>query len=178
MRVSTAGRYSLRVMLDVALHHEQGATSRQDISTRQAISAEYIAQLTRRLSKAGLIETSMGPGGGYWLARGAESIRLGEIFRAAEGPVAAVACVLLDKKTTCMRADSCAARIIWSRLSEKIEDYLDSVSLEELCSISRQLEKQEEGSCTAVDVLLNPVSRLTSTQENCIYLKQENEDLS
>jgi Rrf2 family cysteine metabolism transcriptional repressor len=178
MRVSTAGRYSLRVMLDVALHHQEGATSRQDIAARQAISAEYIAQLTRRLSRAGLIETSMGPGGGYSLARGAESIRLGEIFRAAEGPVAAVACVLLDEKTTCARADSCATRVIWSRLSQIIEDYLDSVSLEELCSISRQLKKQEGGNCTAVDVLLNPVSRLTSTQEDCMHLQQDNGDYS
>jgi Rrf2 family protein len=167
MRVSTAGRYSLRVMLDIALHHQEGATSRQDIAARQAISAEYIAQLTRHLSRADLLETSMGPGGGYSLTRPAQEIRLGEIFRAAEGPVAAVACVLLDEKSTCSRAETCAARVIWSRLSRLIEDYLDSVTLEELCGISRQLEKGEDNSCNAVDAVLNPVTRLIPSQSNC-----------
>jgi Rrf2 family protein len=167
MRVSTAGRYSLRVMLDVALHYHDGAASRQDIAARQAISAEYIAQLTRRLSKAGLLETSMGPGGGYSLSHPAQEIHLGEIFRAAEGPVAAVACVLLDEETACSRAESCAARVIWSRLTRLIEDYLDSVTLADLCAISLQLEKDSAGACNAVDAVLNSVNGVTPVLDDC-----------
>ena len=94
MRISTRGRYALRAMIDLALHTEAGPVLRQDISTRQEISADYVAQLFRQLCAAGLLEGVKGPGGGYRLAREVETIRAGDVVRAVEGPVALVHCTL------------------------------------------------------------------------------------
>jgi Rrf2 family protein len=88
IRISTRGRYALRAMVDLAQHGDKGPVSRQDISERQEISADYLAQLFVHLQAAGLVEGVKGPGGGYRLARDARLIRAGDVVQAVEGPVA------------------------------------------------------------------------------------------
>ena len=154
MRITTSVRYGLRVMLDLALHSHEEPVLRQDIAARQEISAEYIAQIIRHLSKAGLVESTMGPGGGYRLARPANQVRVGDIFRAVDGPIDVVVCIQPDNAGACQRASGCAARVLWSGLSKTIESFLDAVTLEDLSAIARQLNHQPDAGCqNAIDTL-------------------------
>ena len=133
MQISTKGRYALRAMIDLGLHMDQAPVLRKDIAERQEISLHYIAQLFVELRKAGLIESVKGPGGGYVLAQDADKIRVGDIIRAVEGPIALVQCVGPNPEDACQRMDGCAAYLLWKRLSETIEEVLDSVTLKALC---------------------------------------------
>jgi Rrf2 family protein len=149
LRVTTAGRYALRAMLDLAIHGQTHPVLRQEITQRQEISGEYIAQLFRPLVKAGLAHSVMGPGGGYQLGRPAGEISIGEILRAVEGPFAAVHCVLQETEgaAACPRVDSCAARVLWLQLTQVIETYLDSVNLKDVSELSRQLADSPAPRC-------------------------------
>jgi Rrf2 family protein len=140
MRISTRGRYALRAMVDVVQHSENGPVARQDIATRQAISAYYVAQLFRQLQAAGLVEGVKGPGGGYRLASDSARITVGDIVRAVEGPVALVHCVLPDGdgEPTCERVTYCTTHSLWKQLSEAVADLLDSVTLQDLAYPAQQ----------------------------------------
>jgi Rrf2 family transcriptional regulator, iron-sulfur cluster assembly transcription factor len=168
MRISTAGRYGLRLMLDLALNGKEHPQMRQEIADRQQISAEYLAQLARPLVKHGLVDSSMGPGGGYRLARQPAEISTGDIFRAVEGPVAAVSCVLEETDSACPRSEVCAAHVLWSRLSNTIETFLDSVTLADLCEVSEHLAASGSTACDAtVDTLILTVGDLAPAARIC-----------
>ena len=119
MKLSTKGRYGLRAMIDLASHEEEGAVSIASISERQNISESYLEQLVRPLRKAGFIESVRGAGGGYVLAKPADSISVGDVLRVLEGGLEAVTC----------------------SVNEGITNAVDSISLGELVQQSRQLEK-------------------------------------
>jgi Rrf2 family cysteine metabolism transcriptional repressor len=144
IRISTRGRYALRAMVDLAAHADKGPILRRDIAARQEISADYVAQLFRRLRKAGLVEGVKGPGGGYRLARDAVMISAGDVVRAVEGPVAVVHCVAPDEELSCNRVDRCAAHLLWGRLSTVMTEFLDSVTLQDLSDESRELQYEEK----------------------------------
>ena len=133
MRISTRGRYALRATVDLALHADQGPILRRDIARRQGISADYVAQLFRPLCSAGLVEATKGPGGGYMLAHDAATIRAGDVVRVMEGPIAMVECCLPDKTPSCDRRDQCPTYPMWMKLSEIMAEFLDSVTLKDLC---------------------------------------------
>lgn len=141
MRISTRGRYALRAMVDLAQYGEGDPVPRQDMSDRQEISADYMAQLFRHLQAAGLVEGVKGPGGGYRLARDPARIRAGDVVRAVEGPIAVVRCTLPcpEEGPICSRADRCVTRRLWKRVSEAVEEVLDSVTLQDLADQARQL---------------------------------------
>ena len=139
MRISTRGRYALRAMVDLALHADAGPVLRQDIARRQEISADYVAQLFRRLRAVGLVEGVKGPGGGYRLARDAATISAGDVVRAVEGPLAVVRCVVPGSEPSCDRVDHCVTHLLWKRLSETMGEFLDSVTLRDLCDEAFQL---------------------------------------
>jgi Rrf2 family iron-sulfur cluster assembly transcriptional regulator len=145
MRVSTRGRYALRAMVDLALHADGEPVSRQDIAGRQGISADYVAQLFRRLHAAGLVEGVKGPGGGYLLARDTANITAGDVVRAVEGPLAVVYCALPGNESACNRVDRCATHLLWKRLSAVMTEFLDSVTLQDLCDEARQLQEEVRG---------------------------------
>ena len=140
MRLSTRGRYALRAMIDLALHADEGPVLRRDIAERQEISAHYIVQLFVKLRRAGLIESVRGPGGGYILAQSADQIKVGDIIRTVEGPIALVHCVAPQQEAACHRVDSCVTHLLWKRLSDKVAEVLDSVTLKDLCDQARELE--------------------------------------
>jgi Rrf2 family protein len=126
-------------MLDVAQHGSAAPVPRSEIATRQELSPDYVAHLFRQLRGAGLVLGVKGPSGGYSLARSPEEIRVGEIVRAVEGPIAAVDCVLAMQEYPCQRLDHCVAHQVWMRLSATIEEFLDSISLADLCDDARKL---------------------------------------
>jgi len=133
-------------MVDLALHAGEAPILRRDIAARQEISANYVAQLFRRLRVAGLVDGVKGPGGGYRLTRDATTVSVGDIVRAVEGPVAVVHCIVPgpDDEPSCNRVDRCVTRLLWKRLSEAITEFLDSVTLQDLCDEARQLYREEK----------------------------------
>lgn len=143
MRLSTRGRYALRAMIDLALHADEGPVLRSDIADRQEISADYVEQLFVKLRKAGFIESVKGPGGGYTLAKSADQIRAGDIIRTVEGPIALVHCVAPGQEAVCHRVDSCVTHLLWKRLSDKVAEVLDSVTLKDLCDQAREVQARE-----------------------------------
>jgi Rrf2 family protein len=128
-------------MVDLAQHGGSDPVSRQDMSERQEISADYVAQLFRHLQAAGLVEGVKGPGGGYRLARDPAVIRAGDVVRAVEGPIAVVRCTLPcpEESPFCSRVDRCVTHRLWKHVSEAVAEVLDSVTLQDLAVQAEQL---------------------------------------
>ena len=119
MRLSTKGRYAVRSMVDLALHADDGPVTREEIATRQDISADYLARLFTRLVKSGLISSMKGPGGGYMLAQSTATITAGDIIRAVQEPLAPVYCVNSAAGRACDRAGGCVTHLLWEQLGER-----------------------------------------------------------
>ena len=127
LRITTKGRYALRAMLDLANNQTRSPITREDIAARQELPATYLAQLFATLTKAGLVESVRGPGGGYKLGRSASEITVGDIVRTVEGPVLPVPCV--GDAPSCGRAGRCTLRRLYAGLGDAIEVYLDGVTM-------------------------------------------------
>jgi Rrf2 family cysteine metabolism transcriptional repressor len=139
MKLSTKGRYALRAMVDLATHYEQGPVPRKDIAARQNISPHYMEQLFAKLRDAGLIDAVRGPGGGYLLAKAPREITAGEVVRAVEDILAPVPCLDPDYGQQCERAPTCPTRRIWKELGQRASEYLDSITVADLCQDAREL---------------------------------------
>ena len=117
MKISTKGRYALRLMLDLANNHQYGYTPVytpvKEISLRQDISDKYLEQIISRLSKAGLVVSARGAQGGYKLAKEPEACTVGEILRVLEGDLAPVACAASVHPASCPRVDDCVTTEVW-----------------------------------------------------------------
>ena len=131
MKISTKGRYPLRLMLDLALHDSDAPVRIKDIAARQDISDKYLEQIISSLNKAGYVKSIRGPQGGYKLARDPESYTVGMILRLTEGSLAPVAC-LDDEVNTCDRQETCATLKLWQMLDEAIKGVVDRVTLADL----------------------------------------------
>lgn len=130
MRVSTKGRYGLRILLDVAVHEELGPVALRDISRRQGISQKYLWQVVNPLKMAGLLRATRGAHGGYVLAKSPVQITIRDIVEILEGPVSVVACV--QTPGTCERSACCAARDAWSEVESKLKDAMQGITLQHL----------------------------------------------
>jgi len=134
MKISTKGRYALRMMIDIA---ENSADSERvpirDISERQGISVKYLEQIVTNLTRAGLLRSVRGSGGGYNLTKSPGDYTVGEILRAIEGKLAPVAC-LEDDINQCRRVGICSTVSFWQGLYELIDDYVDGATLLEFIS--------------------------------------------
>lgn len=131
MKVSTKGRYALRMMLDLALHDSGEPVRIKEIAARQEISVKYMEQIAALLAKAGCIKSVRGPQGGYRLTRTPESYTLGAILRLTEGSLAPVEC-LEGAKNGCPRAPGCGTLVFWEKLDEAIRSVVDGYTLEDL----------------------------------------------
>ena len=130
--ISTRGRYSVRVLLDLAEHRNGGYIPMKEVAARQEISLKYLERIMPLLTQAGLVEGVHGKGGGYRLCRPLADYRAGEIIRLAEGEgMASVSC-LKGEKQGCEKAGHCRALPLWQGLDKVIYDYLDSISLADL----------------------------------------------
>lgn len=131
MLVSTKGRFALRMMVDLAQHVEEEKCSLKEISVRQGISLKYLEQIVPLLTHSGLIRSMRGARGGYHLSRRPDQYTVGEILRATEGNLLALPC-LSDDVSTCTRKDGCVTLPFWSGLQQTIDQYMDSVTLQDL----------------------------------------------
>jgi Rrf2 family protein len=141
MKLSTKGRYGTRAMVDLAFHQDRGPVSLGDMSRRQGVSRRYLEHLVARLGATGLVRSTRGRGGGFVLARPASEISLADIIEALEGRISVVDCGA--DPSVCARSAVCAARDVWTDVSEIIMRHLSQISLEDLCQ--RQREKQGAG---------------------------------
>lgn len=129
MKISTRGRYALRLMIDLAQNGDGGCVPLRDIAGRQEISIKYLEQIMPLLTRAGLVRSIRGNSGGYRLAAAPESISAGDILRAAEGSLAPIACI---DGSDCPMRDSCSTISFWNGLDRAITEYVDSFPLSEL----------------------------------------------
>lgn len=130
MRISTKGRYALRLMLDLALAENQ-VVRLKDVAARQEISLKYLEQIISVLQKCGYVKSMRGPGGGYMLAKRPEQYTVGMILRQIEGSLAPVAC-LDGEENDCVRQESCVTLRLWKMLYEAINGVVNQVTLADL----------------------------------------------
>ena len=130
LRLSTKGQYGVRAMFEIARGYNSGPITIKQISENQDVSVSYLEQILNQLRKAGIINSVKGPGGGYVLGKSPDAISIGAILRELEGPVAITSC--LDPSEGCMRVEGCVTHLLWKSLGEKIETFLDQMTLNDL----------------------------------------------
>ena len=129
MKVSTRGRYALRLMIDLAQHNDDGYISLKEISARQDITVRYLEQIIAILLKAGFVQSFRGKSGGYRLSRHPREYTTEDILKLTEGSLLPLSCTA-SQNSPCPRASSCATLPFWRGLQKVIEDYLGRVTLE------------------------------------------------
>ena len=141
MRISTKGRYALRLMLDLALNDTQQPVRIREIAARQEISDKYLEQIISLLHKAGFVRSIRGPQGGYLLTKQPGEYTVGMILRQTEGNMSPVECVGTDA-VSCPRMATCVTALVWKKLDEAVSDVIDHITLEDL--VNWQIEKNGE----------------------------------
>ena len=139
MKLSTRGRYSSRLLLDLALHQEQGPVLLRDIARRQQIHLPYLKHLIAPLVSGGILRSARGAKGGLLLLKSPEEIKLREVIQLLEGTIAPVECV--DDPGVCDRSSSCATRDIWVEMQKAMDGVLEATTLRDL--MERQREKEQ-----------------------------------
>lgn len=137
MKISTKGRYALRLMLDLAMYNTGECITIKTIAARQEISDKYLEQIITMLSKAGFVKSTRGAQGGYRLSKDPKEYTVGMILRTIEGSLAPVAC-LDDDPIECTRSNTCATLEVWKQLNDAINQVVDNITLADL------VEKQTE----------------------------------
>lgn len=130
MKISTKGRYALRVMIDLAINSNGNYITLKDIAKRQEISNKYLEQIISMLNKAGFLDTARGNTGGYKLSKLPKEYIVGDILRATEGDLAPIYCV--TEEGECLRKKDCKTYSFWKGLDNVINEYVDSKTLEDL----------------------------------------------
>ncbi|MFI3214352.1 MAG: Rrf2 family transcriptional regulator [Eubacteriales bacterium] len=137
MKISTKGRYAIRVMIDLATNADEGYIKVKQIAQRQEISEKYLEQIIAILNKAGFVRSARGAQGGYRIARDPKNFTVGMILRLTEGSLSPVVC-LDDEVNECERCDTCETLGVWQELSDAINRVVDGVTIADL------VEKQQE----------------------------------
>ena len=137
MKISTKGRYALRMLLDLAQNQGDGFVALKDIAVRQNVSKKYLEQIVPMLNKSDILLASRGFQGGYRLAKSPDQYTVGEILRLTEGSLAPVACLEYNP-VGCERSADCAMLPVWQGLNRVINEYLDQITLQDI------LEQQKE----------------------------------
>ena len=137
MKISTKGRYALRMLIDLAEHQGEGFVPLKDIAERQGISKKYLEQIIPLFNRADLLRTTRGAQGGYMLARLPHQYSVGEVLRLTEGSLSPVDCVDQDP-VVCGRSVDCATLPIWRGLSKVINEYLDGITLQDILDQQRE----------------------------------------
>ncbi len=131
MKISTKGRYAIRMLLDLAEHGSNGYTALKDIAERQGISKKYLEQIVPVLNRADILQTNRGFQGGYRLAQSPDKYTLGMILRLTEGSLAPIACLDNDPNL-CERSSYCPTLFVWQGLNDLISNYLDNITLQDI----------------------------------------------
>ncbi len=130
MKISTKGRYALRLMLDLAINHTGAFIPLKTIAQRQEISDKYLEQIIHQLIKADFVQSARGAQGGYRLSRKPEQYTVGEILRTVEGSLAPVSC--LDCDTPCNKIDSCITIGLYKKIQQSINSIVDYTTLQDI----------------------------------------------
>lgn len=131
MKISTRGRYALRMMIDLAEHYGEEYIALKEITKRQGISKKYMEQIIPLLNQAHLLRTAKGQRGGYMLSRRPSEITVAEIVSCAEGGLNIIEC-LSGETNQCPRAGICQTLSIWEGLNKLIDDYLSGITLQDI----------------------------------------------
>lgn len=131
MKISTKGRYALRMMLDIAQHQSQGAVALKDVAERQNISKKYLEQIALVLSQAGVLHGARGHQGGYRLVGEPGDYTVCDILEKMEGSLHPVAC-LDHAPNACERCNGCETLYIWEGLDRMIRQYLSSMTIQDV----------------------------------------------
>lgn len=139
MKISTKGRYALRLMLDLAINYTGEYISIKNIAARQNISEKYLEQIITQLNRAGYVRSVRGAQGGYMLAKDPSEYTVGMILRLMEGSLAPVSC--LENEDVCDRASRCVTLEVWEKIQEAVESVVDHITLADL--VAKYQEKTE-----------------------------------
>ncbi len=137
MKISTKGRYALRMLIDLAEHENDGFIALKDIAKRQNISKKYLEQIVPILHKADFLLSNRGFQGGYRLAKSPQEYTVGAVLRLTEGNLAPVSC-LEHSPFGCERGSECPTLPVWQGLAQVINEYLDSITLQDLIDQQRE----------------------------------------
>ena len=131
MKISTKGRYALRIMIELAMNDTQTPVRVKDIASRQNISEKYLEQIISMFNKAGYVKSIRGAQGGYLLAMKPEEYTVGMILRLAEGSIAPVSCVDTDTDI-CEKRGACVSAMLWQKMNDAVNEVVDHTSLQDL----------------------------------------------
>ncbi len=145
MKLSTRGRYAVMAMTELALQSQGRPVILADIAQGQEISLSYLEQLFGKLRRNNLVQSVRGPGGGYRLSRPANEIFVAEIIRAVDEPITTTGCDQKRGRTTGCRKNNtrCVTHNLWQELGQRIETYLSSVSLADVCASGAEGDHRE-----------------------------------
>ncbi|TEA27891.1 Fe-S cluster assembly transcriptional regulator IscR [Candidatus Schmidhempelia bombi] len=152
MKLTSKGRYAVTAMLDVALNSKRGPVSLAEISERQEISLSYLEQLFSRLRKHGLVASVRGPGGGYVLNKRMDEIAISSIIKAVDESVDATKC---NGEGCCQGGVRCLTHSLWNDLSQRIDSFLTSITLNELVSNKEVQEVADRQQANFNRIILN-----------------------
>jgi len=134
MKISTKGRYGLRVLLDLALHgSNDNPRMLRDVANSQDISEKYLSRLVIDLRRAGLISSVRGAGGGYKLARPPKMITVLNILEVMEGPLGIIDC--LNQSDKCTKSKYCSSQVLWSQINQKVRNVFSEYTLQDLLDL-------------------------------------------
>ena len=137
MKISTKGRYALRLMLDLAMNDTGSPVSLKDVAKRQGISDKYLEQIISVLNRAGYVKSVRGAQGGYMLRKEPEDYTVGMILRLTEGSLAPVSCIEEDE-VNCERQESCVTLILWKKINDAGSEVVDHTTLQDLVDWQRE----------------------------------------
>lgn len=141
MKISTKGRYALRMMLDLAMYSEGGPVCLKDVARRQQISDKYLEQIIAILNKAGYVRSVRGAQGGYLLKKDPAEYTVGMILRLTEGDLAPVGCVGAEKEE-CERKEGCVTIRIWQQINDAVNQVVDNITLADMLEWQAELSDQ------------------------------------
>lgn len=130
MKITTRGRYAVMALVSLSAASRGNPVSLRDIAKQEEIPEAYLQQLFSRLRKRNLVKSIRGPGGGFLLARHPSQITIGEIIRSAEGRDGTIGCRRSGRN--CGRIERCKTQGMWDALESRMEEFLDSISIEDL----------------------------------------------
>ena len=144
MILSTKGRYGLKAMFELGLHHGRGPVPLKVIAVNQRIPENYLEQLIAILRKAGLVKSVRGAQGGYMMMKPPNEITVADVLLTLEGPLAPSECVMDSDKSSCDNAEKCITRTVWERIRVSIHEVIESTTLQDMIDDHEKINQTEE----------------------------------
>ena len=141
MKISTKGRYALRIMIDLAMNIDQGPIRVKDIASRQSISEKYLEQIISMFNKAGYVRSIRGAQCGYLLTNDPKEYTAGMILRLAEGSIAPASCVD-ESAEGCEKKGACVSAMLWEKMNNAVNEVVDNITLQDLVDWQNSVEEE------------------------------------